>query len=128
MTGSKVRAPSPCSVFYFLVVTQKTLSLSIVEIVRRAYEGRIEVDSPSDSELEEEDADMSDSSSPETSDAGMAGGRQRPIFTNGFQSSSSSKRKFFRSSVSFAPIQRDVQNKLSAMNRYSLLPPGWNTL
>lgn len=90
------------------------------EIVRRAHEGRIGVDSPSESELEDVDM-MSDPSSPETSDGG--GARRQRMFINGFQTSRSSRRKFFRSPASFAPIQRDVQSKISSMSRFSFLPP-----
>jgi hypothetical protein len=101
------------------------------EVVRRAYEGRVEADSESVSEAE--DVQMSDVDSSTSSD-GTHGQFTRRMLTNGYghdrYDAMHAKRKFFRSSLAWDPLQRDLRNKMAAtMNgsgRIETLTNGWS--
>ncbi|KAF8589634.1 histone deacetylase [Ramaria rubella] len=109
---------------------QSDLDIRIQKIVRRAYEGRMEADSASASELE--DAHMSDASSSSSSE-GAGSYIARRSLTNGFghdrYGAGRAKRKFFRSSFAWDPLQTDLRNKVAAMHgrgRSGALVNGWS--
>ncbi|KAF8520755.1 histone deacetylase RPD3 [Hysterangium stoloniferum] len=86
------------------------LDARIQKISRRAYEGRIEVDSPSASEAE--DVNLSDSET--TSSSGSL--NRRPTNSLGDRYSMlRSKRKFFRSSLLWDPEQSELRGTIAAL-------------
>lgn len=83
--------------------------------MRRAYDGRIEIDSASASEVE--DVHMSDADSSDESDDTRSQ-FTRHTLTNGYGhdrfGAVRSKRKFFRSSLVWDPLQRDLRNQMGS--------------
>lgn len=84
----------------------------MAEIVRQAFDGRIEVDSVSESEIE--DADMSDISD-------LSSGTNQPprpkmqLWTRDHYRP---KRKFFRSSLNWDPINKELRTAIAGLNGY----------
>ena len=98
----------------------------LLVVVRRAYDGRIEVDSASGSDIE--DVHMSDVSTSSSSDGALSPVTRRTL-TNGFghdrYGGARVKRKFFRSSLIWDPILREARNKI-AVNRKGPLLNRWS--
>lgn len=97
------------------------------EVVRRAYEGRMEVDSASASELE--DVHMSDEDSSSSSDGTLSHITRRTLI-NGYghdrYDAMGTKRKFFRSSLVWDPLQRHLRNKIAATIDRNCADPMFN--